>query len=423
MSRFTPPRLPVAVLRSVRPRYAVLLPTGLVAVCLAMAGCGNGGSAAAKGGGAKGASEASAPVPVSVRPAQQTTLVRSVTVTGTLAAVDQVALGFKVAGRIETISVDLGSRVQPGQTIARLAPVDFQLRVQQAEAALQQARARLGLDPKGTSEQVDPEKTAVVRQARAVLDEAKLNHTRIKTFVDRGISSRAELDSAVAALQVADGRYEDAVEEVRNREALLSQRRTELDQARQELTDSILLAPFAGVIRERTVSPGQYVNAGAPIATLVRMHPLRLQADVPERDASSVKVGQDVTVQVEGDTTQYKGRVVRVSPAIDEQSRSLRIEAEVGNDRATIRPGSFATANIIVASETPAIVVPTSAIVSFAGVEKVLTVAGGKVVEKRVELGRREGSAVEILKGLQIGESVIVEPGNLVDGETVRVTP
>jgi RND family efflux transporter MFP subunit len=171
------------------------------------------------------------------------------------------------------------------------------------------------------------------------------------------------------------------------------------------------------------VSPGQYVNAGAPIATLVRMHPLRLQADVPERDASSVKVGQEVTVQVEGDTAQYAGRVVRVSPAIDEQSRSLRIEAEVGNERGNIRPGSFATANIIVASETPAIVVPTSAIVSFAGVEKVLTVAGGKVVEKRVELGRREGSAVEILRGLQIGESVIVEPGNLVDGEAVRVTP
>ena len=77
----------------------------------------------------------------------------------------------------------------------------------------------------------------------------------------------------------------------------------------------------------------------------------------------------------------------------------------------------------IIAASTPAIVVPTSSIVSFAGVEKVLTVAGGKVVERRVELGRREGTSVEILKGLTPGESVIVEPGNLVDGETVRVTP
>jgi len=362
-------------------------------------------------------------VSVAVQAAREASLERTVTVTGTLAAEDQVAMGFQVAGRIETIAVGLGSRVATGQTIARLAPVDFQLRVQQAEAALQQARARLGLDPQGASEQVDPDKTAVVRQARAVLDEARLNYTRVKTFVDRGISSRAELDSADAALKVADGRYEDAVEEVRNRQALLSQRKTERDLARQAMVDTVLIAPFAGIIRERTVSPGQYVSAGAPIATLVRMHPLRLQADVPERDASSVKVGQAVKVRVEGDATAYAGRVVRVSPAIDEQSRSLRIEAQVSNEAATIRPGSFATGDIIVAAETPAIVVPSSAIVSFAGVEKVLTVAGGKVVERRVELGRREGKAVEILKGLAAGERVIVEPGNLVDGEAVRVTP
>lgn len=398
--------------------------TCVLVLTLAAAGCGGDGAASAKGAkDPSGGGAAAVPVPVSVQAAREAALVRAVTVTGTLAAEDQVALGFKVAGRIETINVDLGSRVQPGQVIARLVPVDFQLRVQQAEAALQQARARLGLDPKGTDERVDPEQTAVVRQARAVLDEAKLNHSRIKTFVDRGISSRAELDSADAALKVADGRYEDAVEEVRNRQALLSQRKTELAQARQELTDSTLLAPFGGVIRERTVSPGQYVNAGAPIATLVRMHPLRLQADVPEREASNVKVGQEVKVRVEGDPTAYAGRVVRVSPAIDEQSRSLRIEAEVANEAGTIRPGSFATADIVIAAGAPAIVVPSSAIVTFAGVEKVLTVADGKVVEKRVELGRREGASVEVLDGLQAGERVIVEPGNLVDGEAVRVTP
>lgn len=401
-----------------------LIPSRLSSVSLLLivglaAGCGGGAPQAAASRAAASA-EATA---VSVRPASEATLVRSVVVTGTLAAVDQVALGFKVSGRIERVAVDLGSRVQAGQEIARLAPVDFELRIRQAEAALQQARARLGLEPLGSTDQIDPEKTAVVRQARAVLDEARLNQSRVKTFVERGISSRAELDSADAALQVADGRYEDALEEVRNRQALLAQRRTELEQARQALLDSTLEAPFPGMIRERTVSPGQYVDAGAPIATLVRMNPLRLQADVPERDASQVKVGQDVRVRVEGDTATYAGRVVRVSPAIDERSRSLRIEAEVGNQDGAIRPGSFATAEIIIAAETPAIVVPTSAVVTFAGVEKVLTVADGKVVEKRVELGRREGSSVEVLKGLQVGERVIVEPGNLVDGEAVKVTP
>ena len=122
-----------------------------VALALLVSGCG--GQAASGGGskegGAKAGGKAGDPVQVKVQPAREAALVRAVTVTGTLAAEDQVAMGFKVAGRIQTINVDLGSRVAPGQTIARLAPVDFQLRVQQAEAALQQARARLGLDPAG----------------------------------------------------------------------------------------------------------------------------------------------------------------------------------------------------------------------------------------------------------------------------------
>lgn len=392
-----------------------------VALLLALtcAGCGRGSSPQAAKATGGGATEAPA---VRVQAAVERTLVRSVTVTGTLAAQDQVAMSFKVPGRIEHIAVDLGSRVAAGQVVARLAPVDFQLQVQQAEAALQQARARLGLDPTGSGDHVDPESTPLVRQARAVLDEAKLRYDRVKTFVDRGISARSELDTANAALKVADGRYADAIEEVHNRQAVLAQRRSELELARQQLTDANLLAPFPGTIRERTASAGQFVAAGAPIATLVRMHPLRLQADVPEKDANSLAVGQQVRVRVEGDARNYAGRVVRVSPAIDEQSRSLRIEAEVGNEDGTIRPGSFATADVILEAQAPAIVIPATAIVTFAGVEKVLTVGDGKVIEKRVSLGRREGDAVEVLQGLAIGDRVIVAPGNLVDGDSVRIT-
>ncbi len=124
-------------------------------VVLALSGCGGQaakGGPAGKDGAGKAAGKGVEPVAVSVLAAREAPLERSVTVTGTLAAEDQVAMGFKVAGRIERINVDLGSRVAPGQTIASLAPVDFQLRVQQAEAGLQQARARLGLDPKGSSE-------------------------------------------------------------------------------------------------------------------------------------------------------------------------------------------------------------------------------------------------------------------------------
>src|SRR5436190_5300709 len=93
----------------------------------------------------------------------------TVTANGTLAAYDQTTVSVKVPGRVRSISVDLGSVVSKGQVIAQLEPEDYRLRVQQSEAALAQARARLGLAPTGTEDNVDPEKTATVRQARAVL--------------------------------------------------------------------------------------------------------------------------------------------------------------------------------------------------------------------------------------------------------------
>jgi RND family efflux transporter MFP subunit len=361
------------------------------------------------------------PRPVQVTQATEDRIVRTIAVTGTLAAEEQVTLSFKVTGRLQELYVDLGSRVTKGQVIGRLVPTDFSLRVSQAEAALQQARARLGLAPNATSSAVDPESTAIVRQAKAVLDEAQLTKDRTETFVKRGITARAELDAAEAALKVADGRYQDALEEVRNRQALLDQRLTELELARQALRDSSLTSPLDGIVRERQATAGQYLAAGSPVVTIVRMHPLRLRAQVPERDAPSVRLNQEVRVTLEGDPATHQGRIVRISPAIDETTRTLMIEAEVPNPGGDLRPGSFANAEIVTSSQDTAILVPSSSIVTFAGVDKVLVVKDGRAAEKRVTIGRRAGSSVEIVAGLTAGEQVIIEPGNLVEGQAVSV--
>jgi RND family efflux transporter MFP subunit len=358
---------------------------------------------------------------VQVVPATEDRLVRAITVTGTLAAEEQVTLSMKVTGRLQDLYVDLGSRVTRGQVLARLTPTDFNLRESQAEAALQQARARLGLPVQGDAQQIDPEKTSIVRSARALLEEARLTRERTATFVARGISAKATLDSADASLQVAESRYQDALEEVRNRQAVLEQRRTELELARQAVRDSSLTSPLDGMVRERHVTVGQYLAAGSPAVTIVRVHPLRLRVSVPERDSQAVRVNQVVQVTVEGDTTSYPGRVARVSPAIDETSRSLMIEAEVPNPHGALRPGSFANASIVSTDSDRAVIVPTSALVTFAGVEKVLSVKDGKVVEKRVTIGRRTAERLEILTGLAAGDPVITKPGNLVEGTPVRV--
>ena len=348
-------------------------------------------------------------------------LVRRVGVTGTLAAEEQVTLSLKVTGRLDSLLVDLGSHVRRGQVVARLLPNDFQMRVSQSAAALQQARARLGLAIDSEDETVEPARTSVVRQAAAVLEEARLTRERSETFFQRGIGSKAALDASVAALEVAEGRYQDSLEEVRNRQAVLEQRRSELDLAQQALDDSALTAPFDGMVRERLATVGQYLAAGSPVVTIVRMHPLRLRLALPEREAPLIRTGLEVQVVVEGDPKTYMGRIVRVSPAIDEASRTLMIEAEVPNQSGELRPGSYANASVITASRDKAILVPTATLVTFAGVNKVLVVEQGRAVEKPVQTGRREGDRVEIIDGLTAGAAVIIEPGNLVQGDRVRV--
>ncbi|HTQ80779.1 MAG TPA: efflux RND transporter periplasmic adaptor subunit [Thermoanaerobaculia bacterium] len=359
---------------------------------------------------------------VRVARAETAKLARTVAVAGTLAADEQVALGMKVAGRLGTIAVDLGTPVQRGQVIARLDPTDFELRVRQAESALEQARVRLGLPPTGSSDAVDDlEKTSGVRQARALLEQARVTRERERSLFEQQLIPRSELDNAEASLLVAEARHQDALEESRNRVGVLAQRRSELDIARQQLKDSTLTAPWDGAIRERRAAPGDYIAAGQTVAILVRIHPLRLRLPVPEREAVGLKVGQEVHLKVEGDPAEYQGRLARLSPAISEDSRTLSVEAEVPNRDGRLKPGSFARAEIIVRSGEPAVLVPASSIVTFAGVDKVIGVEGDHAQEKPIKRGRRSGDQVEVLAGVKPGEPVVVEPGNLVSGERVRV--
>jgi RND family efflux transporter MFP subunit len=380
-------------------------------------------SIACDGASSAAARNASAPAPTAVKVMRlrQEPLARTVTVSGTLAPEEQVTLSFKVTGRVEDLRVDLGSTVRKGDVLGRLTPTDFDLRVRQSEAALQQARARLGLDPDGESDAINADQTSVVRQARAALTEAQRQRERIATFVQRGISAKADLEAADSALEIAEGKHQDALEEVRNRQAVLSQRRSELAIARQQLDDTTLRSPIDGVVRERLVFAGEYRAAGTPVATIVKQHPLRLQLAVPERSSTTVQVGQRVLVTVEGDDLTHEGRVSRVSPSILEGTRTLPIEAEVPNPEGRLRPGTFAKADIVT-TEAPALVVPQSAIVMFAGIEKVLVVKDGKVQEKRVKTGLRTGDRVELLDGVSVGDVVVLSPGGLADGSPVTIS-
>jgi RND family efflux transporter MFP subunit len=366
------------------------------------------------------AGQAATPRKVKTAAVAETPFGETVTANGTLAAFDQTTVSVKVPGRLSAISVDLGSVVRRGQKIAQLDVRDYQLRVQQAEAALQQARARLGLSPQGNDDRIDPEKTSTVRQARAVYDEAKFNRDRAARLVEQGVIAKAEFDSANATFKVAEGRYQDAYEEVRNRQGMLAQRKSEVELARQQLKDTGVVAPLDGVVQEKTASIGEYLAAGAPVVNIVKMDPLRLRAEIPERESRTVRTGQDVRVTVEGDSTVYLGKIMRLSPVIAEQNRVLMVEADVRNN-GTLRPGSFAHAEIVTNDAKMAVTVPNNAIVTFAGIEKVIIVQNGKALERPITTGRRGNEFTEIVAGINVGEKVVVDPGNLQSGQAVEV--
>ncbi len=388
--------------------------------CLLAIGCGTKEGPA--GGKATVAGAAGEPQMVQIAQTERRQLTQVVVAPGTLAADEQATVSFKVPGRLERLAVDLGSTVARGGLIAQLETNDYQVRLQQTEAALQQARVRLGLPAIGEDDKVVLEKTSLVREAAAFLAEARQNRERTRQLVSQGILPAAELDRVESAYQVADSRYQDALEEVRNRQAVLLQRRSELAIARQQLVETKLVAPFEGAIRERRASLGEFLAAGTPVATVVRLHPLRLRVEIPERDARGIRQGQSVKVTVDGDVTTYPGRVARLSPAFLEQSRTLVIEAEVDNRDGRLRPGSFARAEIATSTLESAVMAPDSSIITFAGIHKLFIVRNNKAIEQTVVVGRTEGNW-KAVEGVEAGVPVVLSPGSMVTGQPVTVRP
>lgn len=347
---------------------------------------------------------------------------RVVTAVGTLQAHEEAVLSLKVSGRLQQIPVDLGMVVRRGELLAEVEPQDYELRLRQSGAFLDQTRARLGLPLEGSDDQVEAEKTSTVKQARAKLDEAQKNRDRVDKLSSQGIISQSELETAAANFEVAFNQYADAMEEVRLRQAQLRQRRVEFEIARQQLADTRVLAPFDGVVQERKANLGEFLAAATPVITLVQTDPLRLRLEVPEREAARLRSGQRIRFLTEGDPEPVTGRVDRLSPSISAQSRMLVLESDIRNP-GRLRPGSFVRAEILVRDQDPALQVPQAAVVSFAGIDKVIVVESGQAVERAVVIGDRFGGRVELVSGVKEGESVVLDPGGLQQGQPVVVIP
>jgi RND family efflux transporter MFP subunit len=165
------------------------------------------------------------------------------------------------------------------------------------------------------------------------------------------------------------------------------------------------------------VAPGVYLQVGDPVVTLVRADPLRFHAGVPERHALQVRVGQEAHIKIEGQNSPLTGKVSRLSPVLNLASRSLPIEIDIPNPDLRLRAGLFAEAEIVIDPRSRALAAPHSAVVEFAGVEKVYVVKNGQAAMRRVVTGRKLGDSVEIVEGLEAGEQIAL------DGAAARPGP
>src|SRR5262245_45286101 len=362
------------------------------------------------------------PIAVRARAVALETIPEIITATGELSAEDIATISAKVAGRVEKLNVDLGSVVEQGQILAELEKDDYTFRVKQAEALVEQTRAQLGLQSV-SDDKVDPMNTSAVRQAAASLKEARLIHKNSSELFRQGVVSNVDYERAGVALQAAEARHQAAIESVYQAQAQLLERRASLALARQQLADTVIRAPFRGAITRRQATAGEYLPVNAPVVTLVRQSPLRLRLEIPERLAVKVRPGQRIDVHLEGSTLTHAGTVVRLSPSIEAQNRSLLIEGHIPNEDNALRAGSFAQGTVTVDPLAQGVAAPAHSIITFAGVDRVFIVEGKAVTERIVRLGRRlDGDRVEIVSGLKAGDLLIAEPAdNLSVGHAVEV--
>ncbi|HEX8423399.1 MAG TPA: efflux RND transporter periplasmic adaptor subunit [Pyrinomonadaceae bacterium] len=403
----------------------------LAALSLLASACGK-SSADAKN---KGAAANATPEVVQVSTAAAITreLPRYVEATGSLAADEQTDVAPTVAGRVVAVGVDLGSYVQRGALLVRLDDADARLRLtqlqaqaQQAQSAVRQAEARIGLRP---NQAFDANRVAEVGAARVALELAEKQLRRFERLIESGDVSRASYDQQKSQRDQLQQQYEAALQAARQNYAGIATARAaanaaeaQVAQARKAVSDVAVYAPISGYVADRPADLGEYVSPTSKVATIVRTNPLRLRIDIPEQAISTIQPGQTVSITTSAYADRaFAGRIARISPNIVATSRTLTVEAEVENNQGLLKPGQFATVRITQPKGDAAVLIPASAVRTEQDVSRVFVIRDGRAQERVVQLGQVEGELVEVKTGIAADELVATSNvEQLRDGAAVR---
>lgn len=360
-------------------------------------------------------------------------LPRRIPLVGTLFAAEEVVVSTRAAGLLRRTFVDVSDVVEPGAPLAQVETSDYEVAANQAQAALQETLARLGLEavPDDT---FDIEQVSSVRRSAAQRENARFYYHRLVQLDDGDVAkvARQEINDASTRLQVAEAEYEVARDEARALIAAARERQSLLQLARQRLANTLTVAPplpttltpdsrDRWIVSQRLVTEGQYLGMAAPLYHLIVRNPLELHSRVPERYAAEVRLDQMVQVHV-GGAVRAEGRISRISPMVDEVSRTFEIEATFSNHDDALKPGAFASGIIIADDATPSLCVPPQSILTSGGVSRLFVVEGDAARLRTIRTGRQMDDCVEVLSGLAADE-VVVRRGaaTLTDGALVSV--
>ncbi|HCA57592.1 MAG TPA: hypothetical protein DEP46_06340 [Blastocatellia bacterium] len=384
--------------------------------------------------------------------------------TGNLTSDANSDVASTIAGKVVQVNFDLGSYVNQGDVLIRLDARDAQIRldqarsqleqqqraVQQAEANVEQAianlrqtQARLGVSDGETFQIKD---FSQVKSVTANLQLAETELRRAERLLETGDISRATYDQrkaqrdallgqldearsnaavAIRAINTAQSAVEAARAAANSARAAVGSAKAQVRQAEKAVADNTVLAPISGFISEKPIEVGEYISPNVPnskIATIMRTSTLRLRIDIPEQNVGRVATGQGVSLQTSAyPDRSFAGRIVRISPGLNQQARTLTVEAEVQNVDGLLKPGQFATVRITQATPEPAVMIPAAAVRADGDINRVYVIRDGAAREQIVQLGLLEGNMIQIKSGVVEGETVATSNLNLLtDGVFVR---
>ena len=395
------------------------LATSLLVTAFAVAAAACGSGDAASGGGAPGGGRgggARPPMPVEFAPVKRGNVAERVTIVGNLIGAATVEAVPRINGRLSAVHVRLGDSVRQGQPIAQVEDREIREQVRQAEAAYKVGEA-------------------TIRQREADLKLAQTNLERNKSLLDRQLLPRQTFDDTEA-------RHQAAIAQLDLARAQHEQSKARLDELQINLANTTIHSPVDGFVGKRYLDPGASVSPNAPVASVVDIRTVRMVANIVEKDVKRLSIGMPAQVEVDAfPGEKFTGRVGRIAPVFDPQTRTAEMEIEVPNPGFRLKPGMYARVDLTTGSRDNALTVPQNAVVLLEGktgvfVGEAAKASGAQPASDQrgggsgappmtakftpVQTGIRDGDQVEITGGINDGARVVTTGATaLKDGDRI----